>query len=775
MTVIRPVTQRIPSSIDVIEKSSLPFSCVISPYADNPALPHSSHRQRPQHTTTTTNNNDDDEKESSNDAATVTSSKVVDEEHVDKVYNLEELIPSASIPKCSSCGAILNPCSPILSYPTKSLNMSSHRRLSEDRQLYLDDDEEDDIYDDEYASSSDPSFGLFLCGLCGHTTSFHPSVQIKLRPPPSSPGGSVGSYAHHWAAYKGRYQEVSSYTSSYIEQEQRSKASSWRNSIMRLRSPISNEEMNKTIAKNIGPKLFPECHNHVVEFSVPLRERQKPIIEDIANAQDCPPLLSYVIMDPGQNPGQKLFFPSICKILQKILETAPYYAHIGIFIASGNTLSVFDLNSPMPHLKHISLQNGDGNNSSLLLSHLLELSQVYVPFTPEKKRNIEIVLRALQDPLVVNSACRRSVEDRDVSPEIGKAISSILDFVEYGGGMHPGMTPSYDESDFPYDFEYAGGKIMVFLPQAPGEIVQSEGGGDLIVENGGSIGQGGFGGACAQVGKRFQSSFKGCPEEEEHQINSEFLDYFFVEKAHVAEYFVNIGDRAAGLAFGIEIFALDEQTDSNEEDITVSKSFGIPLLAILSKRSGGCGPLMTSFSSLDQDENGLGEGGTFAGLCKEVLARCPWGRCVVYTMSFRRRHCTFKLNQSLFSFNISRPTCFGAMLRVRTSPSFAIDKSSLFSASTDQNGGNNEFALYSKDSGMIGNCYSDPDESDLWHFGACGMDSTLAFDFEITSPTGVIGDHIEQDGNVFDLPPCVQTSFLVSILRVSFSFINIVP
>jgi len=107
-----------------------------------------------------------------------------------------------------------------------------------------------------------------------------------------------------------------------------------------------------------------------------------------------------------------------------------------------------------------------------------------------------------------------------------------------------------------------------------------------------------------------------------------------------------------------------------------------------------------------------------------------------------------------------RPCAFGAMLRIRTSPSFAID----ISPPTDENGNENpknSSNRYLKSGGIIGPCVSNPYEPDLWHFGTCDLDTTVAFDAEIISSSGQL-EHsvVTDDGTVMDISPCIQTCFM---------------
>jgi hypothetical protein len=86
---------------------------------------------------------------------------------------------------------------------------------------------------------------------------------------------------------------------------------------------------------------------------------------------------------------------------------------------------------------------------------------------------------------------------------------------------------------------------------------------------------------------------------------------------NVDEYYQDLGITCAIGAFGVELFALlrtDDCVDENAE-----KYFGIPLLRLLSDRSGGSGPLLISLDAqIGPDSDDV--------LLNEVIARCPWKR-----------------------------------------------------------------------------------------------------------------------------------------------------
>ena len=178
---------------------------------------------------------------------------------------------------------------------------------------------------------------------------------------------------------------------------------------------------------------------------------------------------------------------------------------------------------------------------------------------------------------------------------------------------------------------------MCFLSKAPDEIGNKE-----VVGKDGRIGRGGSGGACAEVGRRFGASLSDAneqfhdhdedpndveaagiqlPRKNETNIPSENRRQNFelppTKYLKVDEYYQDLGITCAISAFGVEIFALCRNDDSKVDKGEIY--FGIPLLRLLSDRSGGCGPLLVTFDAhIDSDPNDI--------LLNEVISRCPWKR-----------------------------------------------------------------------------------------------------------------------------------------------------
>ena len=216
---------------------------------------------------------------------------------------------------------------------------------------------------------------------------------------------------------------------------------------------------------------------------------------------------------------------------------------------------------------------------------------------------------------------------------------------------------------------YAGGEIMCFLVEPPVEI------GTLSIHANygrkGRTGTGGFGGTCAEMGKRFDIDEEHNPaptpheEQREDDVNDPELrragntahinnhhilqkqDYNLPSTAYekVDAYFHKLGIDCADAALGVDIFAMLKEPEQllhklhfqelgiNCADAAILKQskgpvqevyFGFPLMRLLSDRSGRCGPLLVPIV-----EEGHDHDRTSDVFVKEIIAHSLWYRCVI--------------------------------------------------------------------------------------------------------------------------------------------------
>jgi len=466
---------------------------------------------------------------------------------------------------------------------------------------------------------------------------------------------------------------------------------------------------------------------------------------------------------------------------------------VGIFImTSGGGLSILHLNSRVGHVKHTwvdpppliissgadnrkspSQQQNGGGKVIVPLAKLIELEDVFVSLGSEGKRScVETALRDLENSTVlIQKACHRRCYDDSNSNSnssdqidggdgvyLGSTIQSILEFMEDVGCHHPGEdfmgdggnNKMEEEDGSQRDFvPYAGGKIMCFLAGPPAEI----GGGSpppsstriMMGENtNGRMGTGGFGGTCAEMGRRFggggdrrsmprREDIVDDPEDPESRnraVNSTLpiKDYTLPDTAYekVDDYFQELGIECAHAALGVEIFAL-LQEEGDDESVQEEVYFGFPLLRLLSDRSGGCGPLLVPIML----EKGVWNRDNSQDIfVKELVARSPW----------------------------HRPTAFGALLRIRLSDDLEIEKShdELGRAPATRSNG----SKYYKSGSLYGSVSCTEYDEDLYCMGSCDSLSTLSFNARKVQLSSLFEENDYRNEDVGkDKWPCVQTCF----------------
>ncbi len=414
----------------------------------------------------------------------------------------------------------------------------------------------------------------------------------------------------------------------------------------------------------------------------------------------CPPLLAVFIDGTSDNMG---YYARISDYLKRLIHGSDLDSgkkndykgtRVGIFIMTENgSLSIFDLTNPGGHLKHVwvescPLQRNPNYESGITklerelevkskkgtrideeeyavapLADLMTPEQIFCPLDDNGIACIDNALRELADSrIAIQQACQReyqSTNDKYNSgnnPEdtgsggayLGRTIQYFMEFME-DVGYHPGDTiraaTGNDQTEVSDKFLYAGGKIMCFLSRAPDEI------GDIILsDRNGRVGNGGFGGSCAEIGKRFkrmdsnssvadyidvedpddiesgdteklidvkESSHKGSKHasKEESTYDLPQIKYLGLE-----EYYHELGMACAINAFGVEVFAL--VSEDFDDDSKPGESFlGMPYLRVLSDRSGGCGPLISKLPA-DNHLNDISD----EVFLSEILARSPWQR-----------------------------------------------------------------------------------------------------------------------------------------------------
>lgn len=592
MTILRPVTKLSPSNRDVLDDCGLPFSFVLTPFARRSAI----------------SQGDDDKfnQKHLRKARDSTRPTTKIRERASDAYPTK----ASLIAKCTYCGSPLNPMCRFI---------------------------------DQWC---------ILCNICRRTYDADFESQSKLRRIPTAGKPFVD-----------RYDRDNDYmTMSQLESEYR-----------------------KRYGQN-GSKE--ECEMPLVEYSLPLLTVHDPETqseEDIfaLPANLCPPLLA-VFIDGTSNDGG--YYERISRLLMDMLEDSSEGGYkgtrMGIFVmTSGGGLSIYDFTNPGGHLKHLWIDScpltlnskfidphGDFVSSMddqedfykvAPLEDVMTAEQIFAPLDGNGRVSVENALREIADwTITIRQGCQRGDHEHSGGVCLGRTLQYFLDFMErvaYQPGDSQRINQDHDGvsgddsvavgDNFSDKFLFAGGKIFCFLSQAPYEV-----GNFNISDLNGRAGLGGFGGSCAEIGKRFSAdihenmenrmsekvqtgkdiemggvetqskSMQGVSRKSKRHTTNGLPETRYLQ---VDEYYQDIGVASAMGAFAIEIFTfLQSDQDLSEDD---ELYIGIPILRLLSDRSGGCGPLLSILPKLS-DNNIYGSHQNDDVILHEVIARSPWKR-----------------------------------------------------------------------------------------------------------------------------------------------------
>lgn len=509
-----------------------------------------------------------------------------------------------------------------------------------------------------------------------------------------------------------------------------------------------------------------ECSNTIHEQSLPcmtvMDRNTKQMQEIYALPCDlCPPLLAIFIDGSSTD---KQYYKYISSCLNKLIQNESKHGRfkgtrIGIFImTNGGGLSVFDLSKIGGHLKqcwtpeiplelnkrhpHASKVQTNTEYEVVPLSAFMNPQDVFVPLDSDvSKACVENVLREIADSrIVIEQACQRENSNINLTSvrgvSLGSSIQYFLEFMETVG-YHPGemqlqeLTEKQASKIADEKFCYAGGKIMCFLADTPIEI------GPIELNRGGKIGLGGFGGSCAVQGKRFHQKVHDLNPSQNQGVNEKDIEAGVVREMSngtstssnssswkddqlpstlykdVDEFYSFLGTSCGYDAFSVELFGLTKEENTEDKE----QYFGMPLLRLLSDRSGGCGPLIVMYNTDLNDSL----------LMKELIARSPW----------------------------SSPLAFGGILRMRLPSSLQIYDSS--SQKRRMKISNLSEFYEGKMHGSIATHNSD---NEVYVLGTCDKSNTIAFELDICSKSGRLDESIFVDGRGdMILSPSIQSCF----------------
>jgi hypothetical protein len=465
-------------------------------------------------------------------------------------------------------------------------------------------------------------------------------------------------------------------------------------------------------------------------------------------ANSCPPVW-WIVLDatmPQSSPYWKIVAQSLQDILTGPEDGPPSHVHVGLILASHDTLSSWDLASPVPQVCHYPLSKATGNsNSKSYTSENISVDLTLAPMDPLYQPCIQAALRAVADNPSLNTA------DGADGMALGGTLEVILEFMEQA--EHPGdlVQENDQQSDM---LRYAGGKISCFLGRPPQEIKRKP------VEPQPSFGHGGIGGAIHDPFKseKWSNDLEEGSEDDglSDDLTPSNLAKYCEPLEPTEDSLDTIGIRCANAAMGVDIIIVeatndaengddDEEIDYSDEDdgsddeddsqdAAAKESprsrrryhtrnrhtnflrpfYGIPLLRVLTESSGAPGPIMIR---------------TAADLTNQVKARTPW----------------------------QAGMAFGTKLRVRMSPGWNIEDIPIepIKKATHQ------LALFLSSGGMTGPAIAMGEG--MFLLGSCDPHTSVTLDVDVTHPSRKVNLEHKisglkgRAGLKEKVKPCIQT------------------
>jgi len=418
-------------------------------------------------------------------------------------------------------------------------------------------------------------------------------------------------------------------------------------------------------------------------FIADARKEKGDIIVDLPlfNEQDyfaesamaCPPVW-WIVLD-GTMPQSSPYWQTVTDSLQDILlgndnDAPPEYAHIGLLLASQDTLSTWDLSSPVPRVSHYPLEATTTKSTDEQTKIPVDLN--LTPVDPLYESSVEATLRAVSDNPSLKP--NNNINSADSGMALGATIETILEFMEQA--KHPGDTLDDDDETSYSTLLYAGGKITCLLGRPPLEIEPLD-----LVEPQSSFGLGGMGGGIhdALQGDKFAHM----PDlEDSSDLTPTNLASYCKPLQPSEDIFDIIGTRCAHAALGVDIVVVEPIEESSSRHF-IRPFYGLPLLRVLSDTSGAPGPLLI--------DNGV-------DLTHQVRARTPW----------------------------QPGMAFATEMRVRTSPGWGVETSPIepIPKATHQ------MAIFLSSSGVAGPAIATNDNFFL--LGTCDKHTSVTLDLQNT-------------------------------------------
>jgi hypothetical protein len=465
-------------------------------------------------------------------------------------------------------------------------------------------------------------------------------------------------------------------------------------------STVLRDQREARLDELIDPKYYDQgvytIADEEIIFDVPISD---PIDNTYsAPAMECPPVW-WIVLDASQTRRQE-YWNAVGSALETTLQTIPSHVHVGIVAANSTTISSWDLTTPIPHVWQYPYTS-------------TQVDLCLVPADALHHSCIQAALRAVADAhgsgtvgiTPTQSSSSESSSYNNTGMALGMTIELILEFMEKAS--HPGDNPQEDEpkESSSNPMRYAGGKILCLLGNPPTEFETKP-----VIESQTHYFQGGVAGACSAEDK-----WEGTliPADEPSDITPKNLKSY-TEPLDPEDLFDVIGTKCANAALGVDLIVVVPENDDEEdvdEDLArlvIRPWYGLPLLRVLSDRSGAPGPLMFGTNNIQ-------------GLQEQVLARTPWQTGMT----------------------------FGTELRLRISPGFQVESSPV--EPVDK--GPLQLATFLSSGGIMGPAVDA--EPELWLMGTCDPHTTVTIDLQVDKQ---VKDRFNVDGfGEVALKPVIQT------------------
>ena len=316
-------------------------------------------------------------------------------------------------------------------------------------------------------------------------------------------------------------------------------------------------------------------------FCLPLRLRKNSKTYEVS-ALACPPLWLVVLDGSCTDPT---YWKRMSEVLAACVTDAPSHVQLGLLIASGtSTLGLFDLQSAVPHVRHLHDEDGDLVNE-LLAAHLGRIDSPHVA----------TAIRSVMDYQPPTTSNPGGAPVAWTTQALLDALSSQA--VTAGSRLR-------DDDDDETKLAYAGAKLTFLLTTCPSGLKPP---------------------AAASHNASFMMLMLDDDESNSELTPSALQAAYGSSHAADAAEYEELGRQCADAAMGVDLLCL------YDSDLVVP-AFGLGVCHALSLKSGAPGPVL-----LDWNEEEEQHSSTAASLTAQVLSRTPWQASLVFGAELRLR------------------------------------------------------------------------------------------------------------------------------------------